>query len=366
MTNRYARQTVLPELGADGQDRLNQASVLCVGAGGLGSPALLYLAAAGIGRIGIVDDDRVDISNLQRQILFTEADTHKNKAETAAQKLSDLNSHTRVDAYPVRLTAANALALLAPYDVILDGTDTVASKFLLNDACLRLGKPLVHASILGFQAQVSVFWGRHGPCYRCLYPHPPKGYVANCAEAGVIGAMAGMVGAVQGLEALKMALGLAWCHSHGLDPLLGRVWLLDARSMNSRLLTLTKTPSCPVCAGDTASIVLDDGHDAVCQSRDVQGIAADDAQHCSPDTVFLDVREDAEWRSGHITGARHLPLGRLLAEGEGLDDLPLNAPIVVYCQHGIRSLTGASHLQRLGYTNVSHLEGGFVRWPQRA
>jgi adenylyltransferase/sulfurtransferase len=366
MTNRYARQTVLPELGADGQDRLNQASVLCVGAGGLGSPALLYLAAAGIGRIGIVDDDRVDISNLQRQILFTEADTRRGKAETAAQKLSHLNSHTRVDAYPVRLTAANALSLMAEYDVILDGTDTVASKFLLNDACVRLGKPLVHAAILGFQAQVSVFWGRHGPCYRCLYPHPPKGYVANCAEAGVIGAMAGMVGAVQGLEALKMALGLAWCHSHGLDPLLGRVWLLDARSMNSRLLTLTKTPSCPVCAGDPAFIVLDDGDDGICQSRDVQGIAADDAQHCSPDTVFLDVREDAEWRGGHILGARHIPLGRLLAEGEVLDDLPLNAPIVVYCQHGIRSLTGASHLQRLGYTNVSHLEGGFVRWPQSA
>ncbi|MFM7630399.1 MAG: ThiF family adenylyltransferase [Alphaproteobacteria bacterium] len=367
MTNRYARQTVLPELGADGQARLNQASVLCVGAGGLGSPALLYLAAAGIGRIGIVDDDRVDVTNLHRQILFTEYDVHQEKAAVAAQKLSHLNTHTHVDAHPVRLTASNALALLGDYDVILDGTDTVASKFLLNDACVRLGKPLVHASILGFQAQVSVFWGRHGPCYRCLYPTPPKGDVLNCAEAGVIGAMAGMVGATQGLQALMMALGLSWCQSHGLAPLLGRLWVLDARNMNTRLLTVTKNPSCPVCAGNPEAVRLQHEPDAPCVTRhphDVRVMDVAQALLCSEETVFLDVREPFEWRSGHITGARHLPLGHLLAEGGALDDLPLNAPIVVYCQHGIRSLTGAAHLQRLGYTNISHLEGGFVRWPQ--
>lgn len=365
MTHRYARQMILPELGAHGQERLRQASVLCVGAGGLGSPVLLYLAAAGIGRLGIVDDDRVEISNLQRQILFTESDIHRGKAEVAAQKLAQLNSQCQIYAHPVRLTAANALSLMADYDVIVDGTDTVASKGLLNEACVRLGKPLVHGAILGFHAQVSVFWGRHGPCYRCLYPHPPQGAVVNCAEAGVMGAMAGMVGALQGLQALKMALGLAWCHTHGLDPLLGRLWVLDARTMNTRILTLTPQASCPVCAGDPGSVVLQDTPQVACTPRDAQdvrGIDVAQARLCAPETLFLDVREAFEWRNGHIAGARHLPLGQLLAETHALEDLPLNAPIVVYCQHGIRSLTGAAHLQRLGYTNVHHLEGGFVRW----
>lgn len=209
--NRYARQTVLPEVGQEGQEKLKTTSVLCVGAGGLGSPALLYLAAAGIGRIGLVDDDITDISNLQRQVLFREENQGAPKVKAAAVALASLNSECSIEPYHERLTAINAERLVTGYDIIIDGTDNFGSKFLINDACVKYGKPLVYGSILGFEAQVSLFWAVHGPCYRCLYSKPPSNHIPNCAEAGVIGAMAGIAGTVQALEAIKIALGLTWC-----------------------------------------------------------------------------------------------------------------------------------------------------------
>jgi adenylyltransferase/sulfurtransferase len=251
LMSRYARQTVLPERGEEGQARLRSASVLSIGAGGLGSPALLYLAAAGIGRIGLVDDDVVTLSNLHRQILFKEADEGVSKVAAAKAALTALNAECRIEAYNERLNADNAGHLISRYDVIIDGTDNFSSKFLINDACVHYGKPMIYASVLGFIAHVSVFWaGRNhdnGPCYRCLYPEPPRVPVPDCAGAGVIGALAGIAGTVQALEAIKMALGLAWCRDKKLEPLLGALWLLDGRTMQTRTLTLHKRHDCPVC-----------------------------------------------------------------------------------------------------------------------
>ncbi|MEW6470570.1 MAG: HesA/MoeB/ThiF family protein, partial [Bacteroidota bacterium] len=256
--NRYARQTVLPEVGQEGQEKLKTTSVLCVGAGGLGSPALLYLAAAGIGRIGLVDDDITDISNLQRQVLFREENQGAPKVKAAAVALASLNSECSIEPHHERLTAINAERLVTGYDIIIDGTDNFGSKFLINDACVKYGKPLVYGSILGFEAQVSLFWAVHGPCYRCLYSKPPSNHIPNCAEAGVIGAIAGIAGTVQALEAIKIALGLTWCKEKNLEPLLGKLWMLDARSMETKTLKLHKRNQCPVCTCDPDDIVLED------------------------------------------------------------------------------------------------------------
>lgn len=363
MTNRYARQIVLPEIGHEGQERLRAASVLCIGAGGLGSPVLLYLAAAGIGRIGLVDEDIVDVSNLQRQVLFKEQDQGVPKVKAAAAELAALNSECRVEPHDERLNTANAERLLTDYDIIIDGTDNFGSKFLINDACVKYGKPLVYGSILGFEAQVSVFWGAHGPCYRCLYPKPPSGHIPNCAEAGVIGALAGIAGTVQTLEAVKMALGLAWCIEKKLEPLLGKLWMLDARNMQSQLLTIPKRSACPVCSGNLDGIVLEDP-DVACTSKTaVKNIDAGEAVRMVGKACFIDVREAHELASGKITGARHIPLGRLLKDEDAVEEISLDEPVIVYCQHGIRSLSAASHLLTLGFTNVAHITGGIVRWP---
>ena len=359
---RYARQTVLPELGSEGQERLKSASVLCIGAGGLGSPALLYLAAAGIGRIGLVDDDAVDISNLQRQVLFKEADQGKPKVEAAKAALAELNSECKIEAHFERFSAENAEALLKNYDVIIDGTDNFSSKFLINDACVKFGKPLVYGSILGFVAQVSVFWAGHGPCYRCLYPKPPSGHIPNCAEAGVIGAMAGIAGTVQALEAIKMALGLEWCKEKNLEPLLGTLWILDARSMQTKMLKLNKRHQCAVCSANPSDIVLEQAEESCTVKTDVKNISAEDAAKRIGEAVFIDVREAHELASGRIPKALHIPLGTLLSNEDSVGDIASDTPVIVYCQHGIRSFSAASHLVALGFRNVAHITGGIVRW----
>lgn len=359
---RYARQTVLPELGEEGQRRLAAASVLCIGAGGLGSPALLYLAAAGIGRIGLVDDDTVDISNLQRQVLFTESDQGISKVAVAKAALAARNTECHIEAYPERFTAENAARLLRDYDVIIDGTDNFSSKFLINDACVKYGKPLVYGSILGFTAQVSVFWAEDGPCYRCLYPKPPSGHIPNCAEAGVIGAMAGIAGTVQALEAIKMALGLAWCKEKNLGPLLSKLWVLDARTMHTKTLHLPKRPACPVCSADPESILLEDRPQSCSAQSAVKTLSAEDAATWLGKAVFIDVREAHELASGKIPESLHIPLGALLKDEDTVGDIASETPVVVYCQHGMRSASAAAHLMALGFTNVAHLAGGIVRW----
>jgi adenylyltransferase/sulfurtransferase len=362
MTQRYARQMILPALGAEGQARLANAKILCVGAGGLGSPALLYLAAAGVGHLGVVDDDVVDLSNLHRQILFKESNIGQSKTEKAKKNLSHVNRDIKIVAYPQRLDSATVEGILPLYDIVLDGSDNLVTKYLLNDACLKYEKPLIYASVLGFEGQVSVFGTPGGPCYRCLYPHPPKIPVLNCAEAGVLGPVAGMVGMAQALQALYMALGLTWCEQKNLHPLVGKLWLLEAQTLNTRTLKIPKNPACSVCSLPRETIVLQDTADAFCSlGDDIESLSAPEALARNP--VFIDVRELSEQTPPRLMGALAIPLRDLLAMENPLKTLSPERPIVVYCQHGIRSVTGARHLKKMGYQNIAHLQGGIIRWP---
>jgi adenylyltransferase/sulfurtransferase len=361
MIQRYARQMILPALGAEGQARLASAKILCVGAGGLGSPALLYLAAAGVGHLGVVDNDVVDLSNLQRQILFKECEVGHYKAEQSAETLCELNRNITIAAYPHRLNRSTVEGILPLYDIILDGSDNLSTKYLLNDACVKYGKSLIYASVLGFEGQVSVFGTPQGPCYRCLYPHPPELPVLNCAEAGVLGPVAGMVGTAQALQALYMALGLTWCEQQKLYPLVGKLWLLEAQTLNTKTLKIDKNPACSVCSLPPETIVLQDTADAFCAlGDDIESLSAPEALARNP--VFIDVRELSEQAPPRIMGALAIPLRDLLAMENPLKTLSPERPIVVYCQHGIRSVTGARHLKKMGYHNIAHLQGGIVRW----
>ena len=354
---RYARQRVLPEIGDAGQAALARARILVIGAGGLGSPALLYLTAAGAGLksaggcIGVIDDDNVDLSNLQRQILFTEADEGQEKCLVAAARLQSLNTDTEVKVFQTRLTTDNALEIFGGFDIIIDGSDNFDTKYLINDAAVRLGLPVVYGSILGFEGQASVFWGKEGPCYRCLYPEQPKSHVPNCAEAGTLGGIAGMIGTIQAVEACKLALGQAHCQSHGLEPLIGKLFLSDARHWDTRTLQIDKRPDCPVCSIPPENITLPQAKPQACTSipaamdlNDLQGLF----ESGIPFTL-VDVREPHEWESGHIEGALHIPLGKLLVAPEVLDTLNRLEPIVVYCQHGMRSARAVAYLRDHDY-----------------
>jgi adenylyltransferase/sulfurtransferase len=365
-TARYARQTVLPQIGPAGQAKLAAARVQVVGAGGLGAPVLLYLAAAGIGlrtaggRLGVIDPDTVDLGNLQRQVLFTTADLDQPKATAAATRLAALNPDTALAAHVAALDASNALALLADYDVIVDGSDNFATKYLLNDACARLGKPLVYGSILGLEGQVAVFDPTHGdaPCYRCLFPQPPATYVPNCAEAGTIGSIAGLIGSLQANEAIKLALGDEHCREHGLEPLRGKLWLFDAADASTRRLAVARRADCPVCsriANDPASIPLPTTPAAVCATTAPAILHLTLAAYAelAPQrpTLLLDVRNADEWQRGHLPDATHLPLPTILATPDALDLPPTaTAPLLVlYCRQGLRSEQAAVTLRRQGY-----------------
>lgn len=357
MTARYARQIVLPEIGEAGQALLGKARVLVVGAGGLGSPALLYLTAAGVGlashggRIGIVDDDQVDASNLQRQIVFRESDQGAAKAEAARQHLSTLNSATQFVTYSDRLNADNILDVLCDYDIIIDGTDNFPTKYLINDAAVKLNKPVVYGSILGFEGQVSVFWAKHGPCYRCIYPLAPTAHVPNCAEAGTLGGIAGVVGSIQAVEACKLALGVAHCQHYGLDPLIGKLLVFDALTWDIRKLDLDKHPNCPSCNILPEQITLADDESAICNAQSLKPISLRDLSDLWETGVpitLIDVREPSEWANGHLDGALHIPLGSLLSEEDALKDINRSGVVVVYCQHGIRSAHAVSFLRSKG------------------
>lgn len=368
MTARYARQIVLPEIGETGQALLGKARVLVVGAGGLGSPALLYLTAAGVGlakhggQIGIIDDDSVDASNLQRQILFRESDQNASKAEAAHQHLSALNSATQLVVYPHRLNAANALEILGDYDIIIDGTDNFGTKYMINDAAVKLGKPVVYGSILGFEGQVSVFWAQHGPCYRCIYPQAPTTHVPNCAEAGTLGGIAGVVGSIQAVEACKLALGLEHCQQYGLEPLIGTLLLFDALTWDIRKLDLDKQPECTVCTSEATEISLSDDEGAACAASAGEPIVLKDLYDLWDSGIpltLIDVREPNEWATGHLESALHIPLGELLAREEALQKIDRASPVVVYCQHGIRSAHAVSFLRTHGF----HAFNLLVDWP---
>ncbi len=351
MSGRYNRQKILPEIGEAGQKKIAKASVLCIGAGGLGCPALLYLAAAGVGRIGIVDFDTVDESNLQRQVLFTTDQIGQNKAIAAQERLTALNPDIKIQAYPEALNAENAESFFTPYDVIIDGTDNFAAKFLINDAAVKTTKPFIYGSILGFDGQVAAFNVAGGPCYRCLFPEPPKGHIPNCAEAGVIGAVAGMIGTTQAMEAIKIIVG-----HESFAPLNGKLWTIDMHSMDNKVLTLPKNPDCHVCAKDPKDITLQ--HTApICGT--IPEISVVEMRR-NKTALRIDVREVDEWAQGHMTGAQHFALSRLV-EGD-LPDIPKGREIILYCKKGMRSKQAAQIFTQKGYTNISSLRGGYDVW----
>ena len=359
---RYSRHLALPEVGLDGQARLKGASVLIVGAGGLGSPAALYLAAAGIGRLGLVDFDRVDASNLQRQVLYGSASVGRPKLEAARERLADLNPGVRIETHDQRLTSANAMEILAGYDVVLDGADNFATRYLVNDACALLGKPNVHGSIFRFDGQVSVFDAARGPCYRCLYPDPPPpGLVPSCAEGGVLGVLPGVIGVIQGIEAIKLVLGLG-------DPLIGRLLLFDALAMRFRELALRKDPDCPLC-GRAPSITALIDYDEFCGAGAAQAgeemsdeIGATELKRRldrGEAIALLDVREPHEFAIARIDGATLIPLRSLRAR---LGELEREREIVVLCHHGQRSMRALEFMRGSGFGKIKSLHGGIDAW----
>ncbi len=348
---RYSRQVILPEIGSEGQKAIRATKVLCVGAGGLGCAALPYLAAAGVGQIGICDDDRVDVSNLQRQILYKTCEVGAPKAELAAANLRGLNPEVTVKVHGSRLGPDNALTLFPQYDIILDGSDNFPTKFLINDAAVRLQKPFVYGAVLGFEGQISVFMPGDGPCYRCLFGEMPGNPAANCVEAGVLGSFVGVMGAMQATECLKIA-----AKNPKLAPLTGRLLFLDARGWRIREFAVQKSRSCPTCSKKPEDIVLS-MPEAPCATVPVPEITPKEAADLE-NVLFLDVREPHEWNVDRISGAVHLPLGSLLAESEL--DLPHEGEIVVYCRSGVRSKKALLHLQELGHANGKNLQGGYL------
>lgn len=359
---RYSRQETLADVGARGQRLLHNARVLCVGAGGLGSPAAMYLASAGVGTVGLIDGDRVDLSNLQRQVLFMESDVGSPKAAAGAARLQAMNSQIKVVAHDEDLNAANALRVMSGYDVVLDGTDNFSTKFLINDACLKLGLPMVYGSISQFEGQVSVFWRDHGPCYRCLHPSEPKAPIQNCAEAGVIGGVAGIVGSMMAVEAIKTIL-------HGqsggsrLRPLLGRLLVVDSGSGDILNVAIPRRGGCR-CERPTDEFELVDG-DRSCSQRgstpEIISMAELKAALESGTAIVIDVREEAEWCDGHISGTRHHALSKL-ERGELPDEIAKDAQVIVICKMGQRSKRAQRILAADGYSQVRSVDGGVASW----
>ncbi len=362
---RYKRHLFLEGVGPEGQTKLLESRVLVVGAGGLGSPASLYLAAAGVGTLGLVDFDVVDASNLQRQVLYTTADVGRPKVEVAARRLNELNPDVEIRCHRERLDAANAERIIREYDVVLDGTDTFPSRYLTNDLCVWLGKPLVYGSVLRFEGQVSVFDAKRGPCYRCLFSEPPPAELApDCATAGVLGVLPGVIGLLQATEVLKLVLGSG-------EPLIGRLLVYDALAMEMRRFSLPKDPDCAVC-GVKPTIHEPIDYEAFCAATGAgQGDAATEIDVAQlrarmdeeEELLLLDVREPFEWEIARIEGARLIPLGELEASLGELGEWR-NRPIVVHCHHGGRSRQACALLLQNGFARVDNLSGGIDAWSQ--
>ena len=352
---RYSRHLLLPEIGEAGQRRLKAARVLCVGAGGLGSPAALYLAAAGIGTLGLVDFDVVDFSNLQRQIIHGTEDVGRSKLQSAQARIAALNPEVRVETFAARFSAGNARALVEAYDVILDGTDNFPARYLVNDACVLYGKPNAWGSIFRFEGQAAVFAAPGGPCYRCLHPEPPPdGLVPNCAEAGVLGVLPGIIGTIQATEALKLILGIG-------EPLIGRFLIYDALKMRFRDLKLRKDPDCPIC-GSRPTITSLHEYAAYCAPAAATDMSVTDLKariDAGSAPFILDVRERSEAAICSLPGAVLIPLGELPRR---LAELDPSAEIVVHCKSGMRSAGAVETLREKGFTRVSNLSGGILNW----
>src|SRR5438128_115849 len=362
---RYSRHLIMPEVGMDGQRRLKAGSVLCIGAGGLGSPAAMYLAAAGVGTIGIVDFDVVDFSNLQRQIIHGTPDVGRSKLASAKDRLHAINPHVDVQTYEVALSSENALKLFEPYDVILDGTDNFPTRYLTNDACVILGKPNAYGSIFRFEGQASVFATKQGPCYRCLYPEPPPpGLVPSCAEGGVLGILPGLIGVMQATEVIKLILGKG-------EPLIGRLLLVDALGMKFRELKLRKNPDCPACGTHPTVTKLID-YNEFCGVRgeekpvetgvpEVQVEELKRRLDAGGDICVLDVREPHEYQICNMSGYR-VPVGDLPKRVHELDS---SREIVAHCRSGVRSAKAVAFLRQAGFRKVHNLAGGILAWADR-
>jgi sulfur-carrier protein adenylyltransferase/sulfurtransferase len=369
---RYSRHLALPEVSIEGQTRLKGARVLCVGAGGLGSPISLYLAAAGIGRLGVVDFDRVDLSNIQRQILYSTSDVGRSKLEAARERLSALNPHVEIVAHETRLTSENAIRIIGDYDIVADGTDNFATRYLVNDACVLLARPNVYASIFRFEGQVSLFDAPRGPCYRCLFPEPPPpGLVPSCAEGGVLGVLPGIIGSLQALEVIKRILGAG-------DGLSGRLVLFDALSFRFRELRVEKDPACPVC-GTAPTITRLMDYEAFCGAKppdelrrtgsarpggstSVAAIEVEELRDrlgAGESIRLIDVREPFEASIARIEGGELIPLGDLPAR---IEDLDRTSEYVVYCHTGVRSGYAVALMRKAGFKKVRNLTGGIDAW----
>ncbi|GAA3741091.1 adenylyltransferase/sulfurtransferase MoeZ [Salinactinospora qingdaonensis] len=362
---RYSRHLIIPDVGMTGQKRLKNSKVLVVGAGGLGSPALLYLAAAGVGTLGIIDFDVVDESNLQRQIIHGQSDVDRSKAESAQDSIREVNPNTNVVLHQERLDSSNAFRIFEPYDLIVDGTDNFATRYLVNDTCVLLGKPYVWGSIYRFDGQASVFWAEHGPCYRCLYPEPPPpGMVPSCAEGGVLGVLCASIGSIQVNEAIKLLAGFG-------DPLVGRLMIYDALEMNYRTVKVRKDPECPLC-GKNPSItelidyeefcgtVSDDAQDAAAGSTITAG-ELKQMMDAGENFQLVDVREPNEYEIVKIPGSVLIPKGEFLS-GEAFAKLPQDKRVVLHCKSGARSAEALAALHNAGFSDAVHVGGGVLAW----
>jgi sulfur-carrier protein adenylyltransferase/sulfurtransferase len=356
---RYSRHLIIPDLAMDGQKRLRSASVLLIGAGGLGSPNAMYLAAAGVGHLGLIDFDVVDASNLQRQVIHGTSDIGRSKLESARDKIAEINPGVRVTLHNTRLTSENARELIRGYDLVVDGSDNFPTRYLVNDACVLEGKPYVWGSIYRFDGQASVFWAEHGPCYRCLYPEPPPpGMVPSCAEGGVLGVLCATVGSIQANEAVKLITGMG-------EPLVGRLVIYDALELSFKDIRVRKDPDCAVCGEHPTVTELID-------YEDFCGVVSDEAERAAAGATMtpaelkailddgrriklVDVREPAEWQINRLPGAELIPLGEL---PDRLSELPQTEPIIVYCRVGGRSAEALALLRQSGFSTARHLGGG--------
>ena len=366
---RYSRHLIIPDVAMAGQQRMMNAKVLCVGAGGLGSPALMYLAAAGIGTLGIVEFDTVDESNLQRQIIHGQSDIGKSKAESAREKIAEINPYVKVITHETRLDNSNVMELFAQYDIIVDGTDNFATRYLFNDACVLLNKPYVWGSIYRFDGQASVFWAEYGPCYRCLYPEPPPpGMVPSCAEGGVLGVLCATIGSIQTTEAIKVLTGVG-------ESLIGSLMIYDALEMTFRKVKIRKDPNCPICSENPKQNALLPDYEAFC------GVISEAAQEASSgstitvqelktkidnkdDFYLIDVREPSEFEIVQIPGARLIPKQGFI-DGSVLSTLPQDKPIILHCKGGVRSAECLAILKNAGFADASHVAGGVIAWAKQ-
>ncbi|BCB86668.1 adenylyltransferase/sulfurtransferase MoeZ [Phytohabitans suffuscus] len=363
---RYSRHLIIPDVAMDGQKRLKNAKVLCVGAGGLGSPALMYLAAAGVGTLGIIDFDTVDESNLQRQIIHGQSDVGRPKAESAADSVREINPYVNVVIHNTSLDRENVREIFSQYDLIVDGTDNFATRYMVNDAAVLLGKPYVWGSIYRFDGQASVFWAEHGPCYRCLYPEPPPpGMVPSCAEGGVLGVLCASIGSIQVTEAIKVLTGVG-------DPLVGGLMVYDALEMTYRKIKVRKDPDCALCGENPTVTDLLEDYEDFCGAVSVEAQEAvvdstitarelKDWQDSGKDLFLVDVREPAEYEIVRIPGATLIPKGEVLS-GEALSRFPQDRQIVLHCKSGVRSAEALAALKAAGFKDAVHVQGGVLAW----